>query len=203
MDLYRHDQSFREQGFRVIAGIDEAGRGPVAGPVVAAAVVLPEECRIPGLRDSKKVPGREMEGLFFDVLSGSFHVGVGVVGHEDIDRLNILCATRVAMQKAIQDLGVTPDMLIIDAVSLPSVRTRQFSPFKAESKSASVAAASIIAKYTRDRIMLRYHDMYPEYNFKKHKGYCTQEHLDLIARYGPCPIHRKSFRKVMSLRLPF
>jgi ribonuclease HII len=203
MDLYRHDQSFREQGYTIIAGIDEAGRGPVAGPVVAAAVVLPDECRIAGLRDSKKVPGKEMQQLFFEVLSRSSHVGVGIVGHEDIDRLNILRATRVSMQKAVKDLGILPDMLIIDAVSLPSVKIKQFSPFKAESKSASVAAASIIAKYTRDSIMLRYHEMYPEYNFKKHKGYCTQEHIELIGRYGPSPIHRKSFRKVMSLKLPF
>ncbi len=203
MDLYRHDQSFRERGYTIIAGIDEAGRGPVAGPVVAAAVVLPQECRIQGLRDSKKVPGREMQELFFEVLSRSSHVGVGIVGHEDIDRLNILQATRMAMQKAVQDLGIVPQMLIIDAVSLPSVKIKQFSPFKAESKSASVAAASIIAKYTRDSIMVRYHEMYPQYNFKKHKGYCTQEHIELIGRYGPSPIHRKSFRKVMSLKLPF
>lgn len=203
MDLYRHDQSFREQGYAIIAGIDEAGRGPVAGPVVAAAVVLPQECRIQGLRDSKKVPGKEMRELFFEVLSGASHVGIGIVGHEDIDRLNILRATKMAMEKAVHDLGLVPQMLIIDAVSLPSIKIKQFSPFKAESKSASVAAASIIAKYTRDAIMLRYHEVYPEYNFKKHKGYCTQEHIELISIHGPCPIHRKSFRKVMSLKLPF
>jgi ribonuclease HII len=203
MDLYRHDQSFREQGYAIIAGIDEAGRGPVAGPVVAAAVVLPQECRIQGLRDSKKVPGKEMRELFFEVLSRASHVGVGIVGHEDIDRLNILRATKMAMEKAVHDLGLVPQMLIIDAVSLPSIKIKQFSPFKAESKSASVAAASIIAKYTRDAIMLRYHEVYPEYNFKKHKGYCTQEHIELISIHGPCPIHRKSFRKVMSLKLPF
>jgi ribonuclease HII len=203
MDLYRHDQSYREQGFRIIAGMDEAGRGPVAGPVVAAAVVLPEDCRIAGLRDSKKVPENERCELFTEVLSFASYIGVGVVDHEEIDRTNILRATKTAMQKALQDLGTTPDMLIIDAVTLPSVGIRQFSPFRAESMSASVAAASIVAKYTRDAIMIRYHDMYPEYNFKKHKGYCTAEHLDLIHRYGPSPIHRKSFRKVMSVTLPF
>jgi ribonuclease HII len=203
MDPYQHDQSYREQGFRVIAGIDEAGRGPVAGPVVAAAVVLPEECRIRGLRDSKKVPEKERYELFVEVLSLAIHIGVGVVGHEEIDRINILQATRAAMRKAVHDLGTTPDMLIIDAVALPSLKIRQISPFKAESKSASVAAASIVAKYTRDAIMIRYHNLYPQYNFKKHKGYCTEEHLNLIHRYGPSPIHRKSFRKVMSLSLPF
>ncbi len=175
----------------------------MAGPVVAAAVVLPEECRIQGLRDSKKVPEKERAELFMEVLSRAARVGVGIVGHEEIDRVNILQATKTAMSEALHDLGVTPDMLIIDAVALPSVKIRQISPFKAESKSASVAAASIIAKYTRDVIMARYHDLYPQYNFIKHKGYCTEEHLDLIRRYGPSPIHRKSFRKVMSLPLPF
>jgi ribonuclease HII len=202
MDPYRHDQSYREQGFRIIAGIDEAGRGPVAGPVVAAAVVLPEDCRIQGLRDSKKVPERERFGLFTEVLARAAFVGVGIVGHEEIDRINILQATRAAMSEAVHDLGVIPDMLVIDAVALPCVKIRQTSPFRAESKSASVAAASIIAKYTRDAIMIRYHDLYPQYNFRKHKGYCTEEHLDLLQRYGPCPIHRRSFRKVMSLQLP-
>jgi ribonuclease HII len=202
MDFYRHDQSYREQGFRVVAGIDEAGRGPVAGPVVAAAVVLHEGCRIQGLRDSKKVPERERSKLFMEVLSLAAHIGVGIVGHEEIDRINILQATKMAMRKALDDLDAAPDMLIIDAVTLPSVHIRQISPFRAESMSASVAAASIVAKYTRDAIMIRYHDLYPQYNFRKHKGYCTEEHLDLIRRHGPSPIHRKSFRKVMSLTLP-
>jgi ribonuclease HII len=203
LDLYLHDQSYREQGFSVIAGIDEAGRGPVAGPVVAAAVVLSEECRIQGLRDSKKVPEKERSELFMEVLSRATRIGVGVVGHEEIDRINILQATKAAMCKAVQDLDATPDMLIIDALALPSVAIRQISPYKAESKSACVAAASIVAKYTRDVIMIRYHNLYPQYNFRKHKGYCTEEHLDLIRRYGPSPIHRKSFKKVMSLTLPF
>jgi ribonuclease HII len=202
MDFYRRDQSYREQGFRVVAGIDEAGRGPVAGPVVAAAVVLHENSRIRGLRDSKKVPEKERRELFMEVLSLSAHIGVGVVGHEEIDRVNILQATKLAMREALGDLEVTPDMLIIDAVALPFLNVKQISPFRAESISASVAAASIVAKYTRDAIMIRYHDLYPQYNFRKHKGYCTQEHLDLIRRHGPSPIHRKSFRKVMSLTLP-
>ena len=203
MDIYQHDRSFRENGFRTIAGIDEAGRGPVAGPVVAAAVILPDDIRIDGLRDSKKVPEREREGLFWDVVSFSTEIGIGIVDHEDIDRLNILRATKLAMQKALEDLRNMPDMLIIDAVALPLIPVKQISPVKAESLSASVAAASIIAKYVRDMIMLDYHKKYPHYNFGKHKGYCTAEHINMIRLYGPCPIHRKSFRKVMSQGLPF
>ena len=203
MDIYQHDSSFREKGSKTIAGIDEAGRGPIAGPVVAAAVVLHDDVRIEGLRDSKKVPEKERESLFRDVLALSAEIGIGIVGHEDIDRMNILNATRLSMIRALEDLRIWPDMLIIDAVALPAFPVKQISPFKAESKSASVAAASIVAKYVRDRIMIDYHNKYPHYNFKKHKGYCTEEHLAMIRLHGPCSIHRKSFRKVMSVSLPF
>ncbi len=198
MSLYRHDSSYREQGFEPVAGIDEAGRGPLAGPVVAAAVVLPGALRIEGLRDSKRVPERERETLFWDILSLSDGVGIGIVDHNDIDRMNILNATRLAMKIALEDLNVRPSFLIIDAVTLPSVSIRQISPFKAESLSASVAAASIVAKYTRDRLMLHYHECYPQYNFGKHKGYGTAEHIDKLSMFGPCPIHRRSFKRVVS-----
>ncbi len=201
MGIYQHDASLRQQGNATIAGIDEAGRGPIAGPVVAAAVVLSDGIRIEGLRDSKKVPEKEREGLFWDVLCAAQGIGVGIVEHDEIDRLNILQSTKLAMARALGDLGIVPDMLIIDAVTLPSVPIRQISPFKAESKSASVAAASIIAKYVRDSIMLHYHDIYPQYNFKRHKGYGTKEHLGLIRLHGPSPIHRKSYAGVMSLPL--
>jgi ribonuclease HII len=203
MDIYQHDEAFREKGLQFIAGIDEAGRGPLAGPVVASAVILPKDIRIDGLRDSKKVPEQERTSLFWDILSSSLDIGVGIVEHDDIDRTNILQATRLAMRNAVADLRILPDALIIDAVTLPAVGIKQFSIIKADSKSASVAAASLIAKYVRDTIMLRYHSLYPEYNFKKHKGYCTEEHLRLLNMYGPCIIHRKSFRKVMDLELPF
>jgi len=203
MDIYQHDEAFREKGVQVIAGIDEAGRGPIAGPVVAAAVILPADLRIEGLRDSKKVPEHERTRLFWDVLSFSLDIGVGIVDHDEIDRINILQATRLAMKKAIEDLRIAPDALIIDAVALPSVSVKQFSIIKADAKSAAVAAASITAKYVRDMLMLHYHSLYPEYNFKQHKGYCTEEHLHLIHLHGPCSIHRKSFRKVMDLNLPF
>jgi ribonuclease HII len=198
MSIYQHDNSYRKQGFEAIAGIDEAGRGPLAGPVVAAAVVLPDALRIEGLRDSKKVPERERETLFWEILSLSLGVGVGIIDHDEIDRINILNATRLAMKIALEDLYFRPSMLIIDAVTLHSVSIRQISPFKAESISASVAAASIVAKYTRDRLMLHYHECYPQYNFRKHKGYGTAEHIEMLSLFGPCPIHRRSFKRVVS-----
>ena len=202
-DLYQYDESLRGKGFLRIAGIDEAGRGPLAGPVVAAAVVFSKSITIKGLRDSKKVPEKERGILYSEVLRFSEDVGVGIVGHEEIDRLNILRATRLAMQHAVEDLSQPPDILVIDALSLPSIPIRQLSIIKGESISASIAAASIVAKFVRDKIMMEYHRQYPQYNFEKHKGYCTKGHLDMIRLYGPCPIHRKSFQRVMSLELPF
>ncbi|MBM4137177.1 MAG: ribonuclease HII [Nitrospira sp.] len=203
MDIYQFDEALRKKGFLRIAGIDEAGRGPLAGPVVAAAVILKDGIRIEGLRDSKKVPEEERKILYYEIVRFSLDVGIGIVGHEEIDRLNILRATKLAMQIAVGNLSNPPDMLIIDAVSIPSVSIKQLSPIKGESKSASVAAASIVAKCVRDTIMMEYHQQYPNYNFEKHKGYPTREHLDMIRLYGPCPIHRKSFHRVMSLELPF
>lgn len=202
-DLYQYDESLRKKGYLRIAGIDEAGRGPLAGPVVAATVVFSRGITIKGLRDSKKVPEKEREILYSEVLRFSEDVGVGIVGHEEIDRLNILRATRLAMQYAVEDLSKPPDILVIDALSLPSIPIRQLSIIKGESISASIAAASIVAKFVRDKIMMEYHRQYPQYNFEKHKGYCTKEHLDMIRLYGPCPIHRKSFQRVMSVDLPF
>ncbi len=203
MDIYQYDESLREKGFLRIAGIDEAGRGPLAGPVVAAAVSLKKGLTIDGLRDSKKVPEVERESLFKEIHNSALEIGVGIVGPEDIDRLNILGATRLAMKCAVENLSTPPDILIIDAVSLPSVPIKQLSPIKGESVSASVAAASIIAKVTRDNIMLDYHRQYPNYHFRTHKGYATKKHLEMLRLYGPCPIHRKSFFRVMTLELPF
>ena len=203
MDIYRHDDSFRKKGFPVIAGIDEAGRGPIAGPVVAAAVILPPRVRIDGLRDSKKVPEKERLHLFREVLVSASGIGVGIVDHVEIDRTNILAATRTAMKAACEDLSYAPDALIIDAVSLPGVAIEQFPIIKADAKSASVAAASIIAKHVRDLLMLRFDGLYPEYGFRRHKGYCTREHMDMIAVHGPCPIHRRTFRQVLTAELPF
>ncbi len=202
-DLYGYDESLREKGFVRIAGLDEAGRGPLAGPVVAAAVVFSKCIKIKGLRDSKKVPEKEREFLYEEIARLSADIGIGIVGHEEIDRLNILRATRLAMRFAVENLSNSPDLLVIDAVSLPLVRIKQFSMIKGESISASIAAASIAAKCERDKIMLEYHRQFPHYNFDRNKGYATKDHLDMIRIYGPCPIHRKSFQRVMSLELPF
>jgi len=203
MGIYRYDESFRKEGYHRIAGLDEAGRGPLAGPVVASAVVLPSGKRIKGLRDSKKVPEKERESLFMDVLCCCIDVGVGIVDAETIDRINILNATKLAMQWAVEDLSRGADLLLIDALQLSSVHVKQVSLIKGESKSASIAAASIIAKVIRDGIMRQYDGMYPGYGFGKHKGYSTREHMEKILLHGPCPIHRRSFERVLSMELPF
>jgi len=202
MDIFEHDESLREKGFSIIAGIDEAGRGTLAGPVVAAAVILKKGKRIDRLRDSKKVPAREREYLFNKIQNASIDIGIGIVGSEEIDRINILRATKRAMQQAVETLSVAPDLLVIDAVSLASIPIKQLSPIKGEDKSASIAAASIVAKCVRDNIMRDLHLQYPDYNFERHKGYSTKEHLEMLKIYGPCAIHRKSFHGVMSLELP-
>lgn len=202
MDLYRYDEALREAGARIIAGIDEAGRGPLAGPVVAAAVILRRMEAFDGLRDSKKVPQNERERLFWELLCRAVDIGVGIVDAVTIDRINILNATKSAMTMAVGDLSTKPDLLVIDAVKLNSAGINQVSIIKGESRSASIAAASIIAKVVRDRIMEHYEEIYPEYGFARHKGYATGLHLNRIAQHGPCPIHRKSFNKVLSLQLP-
>ncbi len=202
MDIYRHDESFRKKGFQHVAGIDEAGRGPLAGPVVAASVVLPPMKKLEGLRDSKKVPEKERESLFWELLFCSLDIGVGIVDAETIDRINILRATKLAMEMAVKDLSSEPDLLLIDAVKLPQMNIEQVSLIKGESKSASISAASIVAKVVRDGIMRDYDRVYPEYGFARHKGYSTKEHMEKIALHGPCLIHRKTFEKVMTLGLP-
>ncbi len=203
MDIYRYDDSFRYEGYPVIAGIDEAGRGPIAGPVVAAAVILPRSLRINRLRDSKKVPEKERAFLFWEILVSAVDIGVGIIDNVEIDRINILRATLNAMKSAVDDLTMTPDALIIDAVTIPLVPIKQFPVIKADAKSASVAAASIVAKYIRDMMMIHFDSLYPQYDFKKHKGYGTREHMERIMQHGPCPLHRKSFRQVMTAEFPF
>jgi ribonuclease HII len=152
-DIFQHDESLREKGFARIAGIDEVGRGTLAGPVVAAAVILKKGIIIEGLRDSKKVPEKERETLFHKIQSSSIDIGIGIADHDEIDNLNILRATKLSMQRAVENLHMPPDILIIDALSLPSVPIKQLSPVRGESISASVAAASIIAKCIRDKIL--------------------------------------------------
>jgi ribonuclease HII len=202
MDPYEFDESAANGEFSIIAGVDEAGRGPLAGPVVAAAVILDRSIRISGVRDSKKIPQAEREELYAIILSLG-RVGIGIAGAELIDRINILNATKKAMYDAVAELGVLPELLLIDALTIPNIQTRQMPIIKGDTKSASIGAASIMAKVTRDRIMMEYHAAYPCYGFDRHKGYGTKEHLECLKKYGPCPIHRKSFSPVMSPALPF
>lgn len=201
MDIYGYDDSFRENG--VVAGLDEAGRGPIAGPVVAAAVVLPPGVRIEGLKDSKKLTEKQRQSVFYEILCLASDMGIGISDVEVIDRVNILEATRLAMGLATKDLLTEPDVLLIDAVRLPKVSIRQATPCKGESLSASIAAASVVAKVVRDGIMDDLHWLYPEYGFDRHKGYSTQSHLEALNKHGPCPVHRRSFGAVLSPLLPF
>jgi len=198
--VFSHDESLRSE-YPLIAGIDEAGRGPLAGPVVAAAVILPSGLVIRGLKDSKKTAEKDRKRLFWEIVSAADAVGVGIVGAETIDSINILQSTKLAMKIAVNDLGTNPDILLIDAVKLGDVAFEQKSFIKGESVSAAIAAASIIAKVVRDDIMTDYHEKYPQYNFKGHKGYGTREHIECINKHGPCPIHRKSFCKVKDMGL--
>ncbi len=190
------EQRLRAQGFRVIAGLDEAGRGPWAGPVVAAAVVLPPKKKWMGLDDSKKLSPEKREKIFSLLLKREAAVGVGIVDAAEIDRLNILRASLKAMEQAVSNLPISPEFLLIDGLHSLTLPLSQQAIPKGDSRCQSIAAASIVAKVTRDRLMMAYHDQYPHYNFAKNKGYGTQEHLQAIRQYGYCPLHRQSFKPV-------
>jgi ribonuclease HII len=196
VDRTRFERLGYAEGFRRIAGLDEAGRGPLAGPVVAAAVILPRDVVFPGLRDSKKLTVLQRERFDEAIRRRALAVGIGVVGPEVIDRINILQATLQAMVHALEELTLAPDYLLIDALTLPDLRIPQKALIRGDDRSQSIAAASVIAKVTRDRMMLECDRLFPQYHFRSHKGYGTAEHLEALARFGPCPIHRKSFRRV-------
>jgi len=181
--------------YRYICGIDEAGRGPLAGPVVAGAVILPKGCTIRYLNDSKQLSEKKREQLFDEIMEKAEAVGVGMVSPARIDEINILQATYEAMRMAIGDLGVVPDILLNDAVKIPRVEIRQVPIIKGDAKSLSIAAASVIAKVTRDRLMTEYDRLMPEYGFAAHKGYGSAMHIEMLKKYGPSPIHRKTFIK--------
>lgn len=178
-----------------ICGIDEAGRGPLAGPVVAAAAVLPKDCQIFYLNDSKKLSEKKRDLLFDEIKEKAVAYGIGIVGPQVIDEINILQATYEAMRQAISQLNVIPEILLNDAVTIPGVDIMQVPIVKGDAKSVSIAAASILAKVTRDRMMMEYDQIYPEYGFAKHKGYGTAAHIAALKEYGPCPIHRRTFIK--------
>lgn len=180
-------------GYELICGVDEAGRGPLAGPVAAGAVILPKNTGIPYLDDSKKLSAKRREELYDEIMDKAVSAGVGFVGPARIDEINILQATYEAMREAIGKLGVTPDLLLNDAVTIPDLPMRQVPIIKGDAKSMSIAAASVIAKVSRDRLMAEYDRLMPEYGFAKNKGYGSKEHISALQRYGPSPIHRKTF----------
>lgn len=188
----------RRCGYRWIAGLDEAGRGPLAGPVVAAAVILPRRCDISGLNDSKQVPVRRRERLYVEILRRAIGIGIGLSTEREIDGLNILEATRLAMRRALHALTPSADFLLVDALTIPFVRPPQRAIIHGDEFSASIAAASIIAKVSRDELMRASHQRFPSYHFGRHKGYATPQHLDLLAAHGPCELHRLSFRPLWS-----
>lgn len=181
-------------GYKRVAGLDEAGRGPLAGPVVAAIFVITPDFRLDGLNDSKQLTSRQREEYFEFLTSGEWEYGIGIVGAEEIDRLNIYQASRVAMFKALKTLSIPPDFLLVDALNVPDTTIDQKPLIHGDARSVAIAAASVIAKYTRDQLMTEYDQMFPGYGFVKHKGYPTAQHYQALAELGPSPIHRRSFR---------
>ena len=185
----------REQRVRAsfIAGVAEVGRGPLAGPVVAAAVILPSDYEITGLNDSKKLSEKRREAMDEIIRREAVSFGIGLISQDRIDEINILQATYEAMRLALEQLSPAPDMILADAVTIPGIETRQLPIIKGDAKSASIAAASIIAKVYRDHLMIEYDSLYPEYGFARNKGYETKEHINALKEFGPTPLHRKSF----------
>ena len=190
-EMLRYERKYGHVGY--LCGIDEAGRGPLAGPVVAGAVILPPEKKILYLNDSKKLSPAKREELYDVIMKEALAVGVGIAGPARIDEINILQATYEAMRQALGKLSVKPQLLLNDAVTIPGVDTPQVPIIKGDAKSASIAAASIIAKVTRDRLMQDYDKALPEYGFASNKGYGSAEHIAALKKYGPSPIHRRSF----------
>jgi ribonuclease HII len=193
------EQMVRQNGYSLIAGIDEAGRGPLAGPVVSAAVVLPHNFCCPGIGDSKKLSEKKRNLFFPRIMQKAAAVGVGICDPKEIDASNILAAALLSMKRAVGNLDIVPDFLLVDGKFTLSMNISQQAVVKGDAKSISIAAASIIAKVTRDRIMANLHQMYPAYNFIRHKGYPTVAHKQAIQVHGPCPVHRKTFKGVMVL----
>lgn len=196
--MREYEEKYKE--YSCICGIDEAGRGPLAGPVVAGAVILPKDCDILYLNDSKQLSEKRREELYGQIMEKAVAVGVGYAGPERIDEINILQATYEAMRQAVAALAAAPDLLLNDAVTIPQVDIRQIPIIKGDAKSVSIAAASIVAKVTRDRLMVQYDELFPEYGFASNKGYGAPKHLEALQKYGPTAIHRRSFLKNLADR---
>ena len=196
--MLAYEKELYAQGIQLIAGVDEVGRGPLARPVVAAAVILPENCKIPGLNDSKKIPKSKHQAIYQAVLDQALSVGIGVKDNQVIDQVNIYEATKLAMLEAIQELDQQPQHLLIDAMKL-DLPISQTSIIKGDANSLSIAAASIVAKVTRDQMMAAYDQEYPGYDFGQNAGYGTSKHLEGLEKYGVTPIHRRSFEPIKSM----
>lgn len=199
LKLTSYEREVRSQGFQMIAGVDEAGRGPLAGPVVAAACIIPDGLYFRYINDSKQLPVELREALYFDLVNhADVRYGVGIVCQKEIDRINIYQATIVAMQQAVAAL--TPDYLLVDGLKLPHPTLPCMKLIQGDALSQSIAAASIIAKVTRDRLMTEYDNEWPQYGFKQHKGYSTPQHLAALKEHGPCPLHRFSFEPIKTYK---
>lgn len=192
---YSIENEYREKGFDIICGVDEAGRGPLAGPVYAAAVILPSDCVIEGLNDSKKLTEKKREKLFDEIKEKALAYGIASADEKEIDEINILNATFLAMKRAIDSLSVKPDLALIDGNQKPHTDIEEVTVIKGDAKSMSIAAASVLAKVSRDGFMLEMAEKYPQYEFARHKGYGTKLHYEKIAQYGVCDIHRRTFLK--------
>ena len=195
-NLYQYEEALEDRGYKFVAGVDEVGRGPLAGPVVVAAVILPQGLRIKGINDSKQLTEKKREELYKIIMKEALAVNVAFVYEDVVDKINIYEATKQGMLEAIDGLNIKPDHVLIDAMPLNELKIEHTSIIHGDALSASIGAASIIAKVTRDHFMEKMDHKYPNYGFKKHKGYCTKEHLEALNKYGPCPIHRKSFAPV-------
>lgn len=194
---YQYEEEALAEGFRHICGIDEAGRGPLAGPVCAAAVILPVGCQIDGLDDSKKLSEKKREALFQPIISQAVSYGIGWASEAEIDERNILQATFLAMQRAVEAMGLSPDYALVDGNRMPVLEIPGRTIVKGDGKSPSIAAASILAKVSRDHLLRELDQQYPQYGFARHKGYGTKEHYAAIRQYGILPIHRRTFLKKM------
>lgn len=199
INLYKYEDRLRNEGYSLIAGIDEAGRGSLAGPVVAAAVILPDQLFIFNIRDSKKLIPKTRRELYHTILGKAIDIGIGIVEANIIDNININQASFLAMKRAILNLKKPPDYLLVDGFKIPHLKISQFRLIKGEDKSISIAAASIIAKVYRDNIMIKFDQKYPQYCFKKNKGYGTEEHIKALKKYGAIEIHRKSYNRVITI----
>ena len=202
MELFLYDEQVRAEGYPILCGVDEAGRGPLVGPVVAAAVILPPDIELEGINDSKKLSEKKREALFEVIKEKAVAYGIGMADHNEIDELNILQATFLAMRRAVEAMGMTADMVLVDGNQNPKLELPTRTVIRGDATSASIAAASILAKVTRDHMLIELDKEYPQYHFAKHKGYGTKDHYAQLMEHGMCPYHRRTFLKKLKGVLP-